>query len=397
MRSKVPLLLIFALLIGGIFFWKTSTSEEPIPLYRVVRPEIGNITRGVIAIGRVEPRTRIEVKSKANGLVRKLYVDVNDRVAADQVIAELDKEILEARVDEAAAKLTQARADLERQRALLLQYELEKKDPEFAFAQRQWERVRKLHADGVASEDELDMATERQEKAQYRLRVIEARIHVEKATIAAAEGRVQEVRALARLAGQELKEADIRSPIDGVVLYRFLEEGDAVSSIRVAGGNSTVIMTIGDLSELYVDAEVDEADVGKIIAQQKIRPNLPARVTVDSFKDRTFDGVVSRITPLGLEDMNGIVTFEVRIILKNPAKLLLANMTANSLIVLEEKERVLLISQGAVVNDRGTRYALVYDPETGTSERRKIQIGISDGSQVEVASGLLPGQQIVIP
>ncbi len=397
MKSKVPLLVIFALLIGGIFFWTASTSEEPIPLYRVVRPEIGNITRGVIAIGRVEPRTRIEVKSKANGLIRKLYVDVNDRVAADQMLAELDKEILDARVDEAEAKVTQARANLEHQRALLLQYELEKKDPEFAFAQRQWERVRKLNADGVASEDELDMAQERQEKAQYRLRVIEARIHVEKASIAAAEGRVQEVRALASLARQELKEADIRSPIDGVVLYRFLEEGDAVSSIRVAGGNSTVIMTIGDLSELYVDAEVDEADVGKIIAQQKIRPNLPARVTVDSFKDRTFDGVVSRITPLGLEDMNGIVTFEVRIILKNPTKLLLANMTANSLIVLEEKEGVLLISQGAVVNDRGTRYALVYDPETGKSERRKIQIGISDGSQVEVASGLLPGQQIVIP
>ncbi len=218
-----------------------------------------------------------------------------------------------------------------------------------------------------------------------------------KASVLTAEGRLSEVEALASLARQELEEADIRSPIDGVVLYRFLEEGDAVSSIRVAGGNSTVIMTIGDLSELYVDGEVDEADVGRIITHQRIRPDLVARITVDSYKERRFVGRVTRITPLGLEDMNGIVTFEVRIGLENPEKLLLANMTANSLIVLEEKKDVLLISQGALLNESGARYALVYDPATGRSERRKIQTGISDGSQVEVASGLDVEQQIVIP
>ena len=390
-------LLIAAAGVGAAFVWKTSTEVEPIPPHRLIRPEIGTIVDGVIAIGRVEPRTRIEVKSKANGLVRKLYVDVNDHVTPGQVIAELDKEILEARVDEAEAKLRQARADLARRRALFVQLELEKKDPEFAFAERLWNRVSRLHADGVASEDELDLARERHEKARYRLEVIDVQIKVGNASIAAAEGHVSEVEALANLARQELEEADIRSPIDGVVLYRFLEEGDAVSSIRVAGGNSTVIMTIGDLSELYVDGEVDEADVGRIIAHQKIRPDLPARITVDSYKDRKFLGRVTRITPLGLEDMNGIVTFEVRISLENPEKLLLANMTANSLIVLEEKKDVLLISQGALVNESGTRYALVYDPETGTSQRQRIQVGISDGSQVEVANGLDVEQQIVIP
>jgi HlyD family secretion protein len=386
-----------AAVVAGFFIWKTSAELEPIPSHRLVRPEIGDIVDGVLAIGRVEPRTRIEVKSKANGLIRKLYVDVNDRVTPGQVIAELDKEILEARVDEAEAKVRQARAELARHRALLVQLELEKKDPEFAFAERHWKRTSQLHADGVASEDELDLARERHEKAQYRLEVVDAQIEVAKASIVAAEGRLAEVEALASLARQELEEADIRSPIDGVVLYRFLEEGDAVSSIRVAGGNSTVIMTIGDLSELYVDGEVDEADVGRIISHQRIRPDLVARITVDSYKDRKFVGHVTRITPLGLEDMNGIVTFEVRISLENPEKLLLANMTANSLIVLEEKKDVLLISQGALVSESGTRYAIVYDPATGRSERRTIQVGISDGSQVEVSSGLDVEQQIVIP
>ncbi len=156
-------LLIVAAVVGGVVIWKTSTEREPIAPDRLVRPEMGDIVDGIIAIGRVEPRTRIEVKSKANGLIRKLYVDVNDRVTPGQVIAELDKEILEARVDEAEAKVRQARAELARHRALFVQLELEKKDPEFAFAERHWKRTSQLHAEGVASEDELDLAQERQE------------------------------------------------------------------------------------------------------------------------------------------------------------------------------------------------------------------------------------------
>jgi HlyD family secretion protein len=180
-------------------------------------------------------------------------------------------------------------------------------------------------------------------------------------------------------------------------LHRYLEEGDSVSSIRVAGGNATTIMTLGDLSELYVDGEVDEVDVGKIISEQRIRADLVARVTVESFKERAFLGKVIRIAPLGLEDSNGIVTFEVRIVLENPEKLLLANMTANSQIVLEEKKDVLLLSQGALLTEKSARFALVYDPKTGTTTRREIGTGISDGSQVEITSGLEVGQKVLIP
>ncbi len=116
---KALFLLIFVTATGGFVLWKGSNNEAPIPRHRLIRPKIGNITRGVIAIGRVEPRTRIEVKSKANGLIRKLFVDVNHHVTAGQIIAELDKEILEARVAEAEARVTQAQAALERQWALL--------------------------------------------------------------------------------------------------------------------------------------------------------------------------------------------------------------------------------------------------------------------------------------
>ncbi len=364
---------------------------------RIVPVRVGDITRGVIAVGRVEPRTRVEVKSKANGIIRKLHVDVNDPVEAGQVIIELDKEILSARLAEAEGKLRQAQARVELARADIARLEIERNDPEFEYARKNYTRVVDLFQEGIASEEERDVALERFDKAQYKARVIDAQLGSARATLAAAEGNVQEMEALADLARQELKEATIVSPIDGLVLYRYLEEGDSVSSIRSAGGNATVIMTLGDLSELYVEGEVDEVDVGRIISEQRIREDLRARITIESYKERVFLGRVARITPLGLEDANGIVTFEVRIHFENPERLLLANMTANSLIVLEEKSNVLLVSQGALITRRGTRWAEVYDPATGATRLREVQVGISDGRHVEILEGLEADQKIVIP
>ena len=364
---------------------------------RIVHTQTGDIVRGVLAVGRVEPRTRVEVKSKANGILRKLLVDVNEQVIKGQVIAELDREILQARVSQAEGRLMQAQADLELAQAENARLQIDKEDPELEFARRNWDRVQRLHAGGIASEDELDLASQRFEMGEHRLRLLEARTRIARAGIARAEGQVKEIEAQAELARQELQEATILSPISGVVLYRYLEEGDSISSIRSAGGNATTIMTLGDLSELYVDGEVDEVDVGELLHKQRVRPALLARITVESVDDRIFQGEVVRITPLGLEDSNGIVTFEVRITVNNPDKLLLANMTANSMIVLEEKKDVVLVSQGALISEDGKRYALIYEPATGRSRRQEVGTGISDGSQIEITSGLQPDQLIVIP
>ncbi len=394
-------LLIIVLLcaVVGVYAWQWNVKPPPPPTERLVEPKKGNIVRGVIAVGRVEPRTRLELKSKANGIIRKLHVDVADPIKAGQVLVELDREILQARVDESEGKLAQARGAIDLAKADIHRIDVEKSDPDIAYATRNWERTQKLFTDGLVSEDERDQARDRFDKAQYKLRVLESQLAGANASLQTAEGKLKEIQAGAELSRQELQEATIVSPIDGIVLHRYLEEGDSVSSIRVAGGNATTIMTLGDLSELYVDGDVDEVDVGKIIAEQKIRPNLQARITVESFKGRTFLGRVARIAPLGLQDSNGITTYEVRIILDNPEKLLLANMTANSQIVLEEKKDVLLLSQGALITEGKARYATIYDPETGASRKQEVSAGISDGSQVEIAGDLVlkPGEKILIP
>ena len=395
-------LIVVVLILSGLGAYGFYVSRKPpeVAPERIIDPRKGTIVQGVIAVGRVEPRTRIDVKCKANGIIRKLLVDVADPVKEGQVIAELDQEILAARVAEAEGKLQSARGAIELAKSERKRLEVEKSDPELSYARRNWERLQKLNADGLASEDEKDQAHDRFDKSQYKLRLLDAQIEAANALTQSAEGRLREVQAQAELAKQELLEATVLSPITGVVLHRYLEEGDSVSSIRVAGGNATVIMSIGDLSELYVDGQVDEVDVGKIISQQRIRPDLEARVTVESFKGQkqgTFLGRVARIAPLGLEDSNGIVTFEVRIILDNPEKLLLANMTANSQIVLNEKKDVLLLTQGALISKGAERFVDVFDPHSGRTSRKKVEVGISDGSQVEITGGLDATEKVLLP
>lgn len=393
----ILLVIALALVSGGAVWWKSQNRVPPVPVERLTELKRGKIVRGVIAVGRVKPRTRVDLKSKANGIVTRLHVDVSEPVRTGQVLVELDQEILRAGLAEAEGRLQGAEGALGVAKANVRKLEVEKEDPELTFATRNWERAQRLHADGIFSDDERDQAKDRFEKSEYKIRLLEAELEGARAALTVAEGRLKEIQAQTELARQELAEATIVSPIDGVVLHRYLEEGDSVSSIRVAGGNATTIMTLGDLSELYVDGEVDEVDVGKIISEQRIRPDLVARVTVESFRNRVFEGRVARIAPLGLEDSNGIITFEIRIILQNPETILLANMTANSQIVLEEKEDVLLLSQGALVTEKGERFAMIYDQRTGRTTRTQIETGISDGSQVEIRSGLELGQKVVIP
>jgi multidrug efflux pump subunit AcrA (membrane-fusion protein) len=99
--------------------------------------------------------------------------------------------------------------------------------------------------------------------------------------------------------------------------------GDAVSSILVLGSQATLVMTLGDVSEVYVLGEVDEADIGKVFLDQ------PARITVESFPDKKFEGKVTKISPMGVEEEN-VTTFEVRVSIDNPTGELKANMSSNA-------------------------------------------------------------------
>ena len=179
--------------------------------------------------------------------------------------------------------------------------------------------------------------------------------------------------------------------MDGLVLSRNVEVGDAVSSILVLGSQATLVMTLGDVGDVYVLGKVDEADIGKVYLGQ------PARIVVESFKDKKFGGRVTKISPLGVEKDN-VTTFEVRVSIRNPGGALRANMSANAEIILEEKHDVLIIPENAVLYDKDRHASLELPDPKAEKGRRKIavKLGISNGVKTELIEGLQEGQKVVL-
>jgi HlyD family secretion protein len=170
-----------------------------------------------------------------------------------------------------------------------------------------------------------------------------------------------------------------------------VEMGDAVSSILVLGSSATQVMTLGDTSEVYVQGKVDESDIGKVYMAQ------PARIKVESFKDKTFNGKVTKISPMGVEKDN-VTTFEVRVSINNPGGELKAEMTANAEIILQEKKNVLQIPEGALIYDKDKKASVeVPDPKGKDGKRRvAVEIGISNGAKTQIMAGLKEGDQVVL-
>jgi HlyD family secretion protein len=339
--------------------------------------EKGDLARSVVATGKIQPLTKVDIKSKASGIVKRLFVDYGDRVKEGQVLAELDREQLEASVREGRANLLAAQASYERNR-------IEAEGPDLPFLKSSLERSRKLYADGLIAPSLLEDA----DKA-YQMGLNKQTAAKSQAAVARAE--VEKARASLERAETDLKYATITSPMDGLVLSRDVEVGDAVSSILVLGSQATRVMSLGDVSEVYVLGKVDEADIGKVYMGQR------ARIVVESFKDKSFVGKVTKISPLGVEKDN-VTTFEVRVSIQNPGGELKTNMTANAEVILEEKKGVLMVPESAVVYDKDRKPSLeVPDPKAPDGKRKvAVKLGISNGVKTELAAGLKEGDKVVL-
>jgi HlyD family secretion protein len=157
------------------------------------------------------------------------------------------------------------------------------------------------------------------------------------------------------------------------------------------GSQATLVMTLGDTSEVYVRGKVDEADIGKVYLGQA------AHIVIESFKDKNFQGHVTKISPLGVEKDN-VTTFEVRVSIQNSTGELRANMSANAEIILDEKKNVVLVPEGAVIFDKDKNTSIeIPDPKSDNGRRKlAVKLGISNGVKAEVVSGIKEGQQVVL-
>jgi HlyD family secretion protein len=377
--------------VGGFSFKALSHTSVKIDPEKLAKVEKGDLARAVVATGKVEPTTQVEIKSKASGIIQSLPVNFGDIVHKGQVICELDKNDLLPKVRQAKASLEFAQAGLNSAKADYDRYVVEAEGPDLPFLLRDRDRAREMFKGGLISQTTRDDAEKAYALAVNKQHSAQANLASAKAAIAKAEAQLEQERAAVESAQEDLQNATIVSPIDGVVLSRDSEVGSAVGSILTQGASATLIMTLGDLREVYVKGKVDESDVGKIYLGE------PARITVESYKDQKFWGTVTKISPLGTEKDN-VTTFEVRVSISNASGKLRALMTANAEIILEEHKGILTIPEGAILyaKDKSTQVEIP-DPASDKG-RRKIDIvtGISNGSRTEVLKGLREGQQVIL-
>jgi HlyD family secretion protein len=376
---------------GGYGVFAALRPNHEIDPSKLSTVDRGDLAKVVVATGKIQPLSKVEVKSKASGIVKKLYVDYGDKVKQGQILAELDKIQLEASVRASQANYQAAQAARDSAVASLERSKVDAEGPDVPFLKLNMGRAEQMFNDGVMAKSLVEDAEKNYQMALNKQVSAQRNLIVAKAEIAKAEAQVAQAKAALENADEDLKNSTIVSPIDGLVLSKDVNVGDAVSSILVLGSQATLLLTLGDISEVYVQGKVDEADIGKVYFDQ------PARIVVEAFKDKKFTGKVTKISPLGKEKDN-VTTFEVRVSISNPTGELKANMSANAEVVLEEKKNVLMVQEASLIYDKD-RNASVETPDPKAPNGRKkvdVKLGISNGVKTEIVSGLAEKQQVVL-
>ncbi|UTW60306.1 efflux RND transporter periplasmic adaptor subunit [Kordiimonas sp. SCSIO 12603] len=298
----------------------TGTTYETSPTNR------GDITRSIASTGRVEALVTVEVGSQLSGNIEELHADFNDEVKKGQLVAKIDPQTFQQRVHQSQADLEAARANLAVQEATVL-----RANATLVQAQRDYDRQLPLQKDGAISEAALDATRAALESAKAGVQIAEAQVISAKASIKQREASLANAQI-------DLERTDIRSPIDGVIIERNVDQGQTVA----ASFSAPVLFKIAqDLKQIQIEASVDESDIGRV------REGNEVTFQVDAHEGTEFTGTVAqvRLSPL---ELNNVVTYTVIINARNDRQLLLPGMTANMEIKTGQRSDVLRIPNTAL-------------------------------------------------
>ncbi len=338
-------ILMLAALAAGLLFFRGNDEAGRLQIESAA-VERRDLSRIVTSSGRIAPLVMVEVGSQLSGQVASIEADFNDRVAAGALLARLDPQSFQTRVREAEAALEVAAAQVTVSEATILRAKAELNAAERGFA-----RAQALRERGTFSAVQFDEAETALEVARAALAVAEANLRNAKATL-------QQRDATGESARVDLERTFIRSPIDGIVVDRQIDAGQTVA----ASLNAPILFLIAqDLARIQIEAQVDEADIGRIEVGQ------PVTFDVDAWPDQSFRGTVTQVRLAATAEQN-VVTYTVVIEADNPRQRLLPGMTANVSIVTGTVAGVLTVPAAALrFSPRGTAEALVVDGGAGGS------------------------------
>lgn len=320
--KKIIIIVILTTAAAGAYYYYQQTHQpKPEDLYRLDEVTQGDIEQSVSANGTLNPVSLISVGTQISGIVRKLYVDFNDRVEKDQVLLELDSAL-------STAAITQSKSSVRNNQATV----------ELATANEK--RIRELYAQEFVSKQELDTAVQ---------------------VLKSARAQLDSARGLLARDQTNLNFTIIRSPVSGIVVNRVVEVGQTVAA---SFQTPTLIQIAQDLTKMQIDTSFAEADIGKIKEGQRVKFN------VDAFPNRNFEGVVKQLR-LNSTNTSNVVTYNVVVSVDNSDLTLLPGMTAYVNIAVANAEQSLLVPNAAL------RYKPKTDEKAGTSSDTRQAAGKS--------------------
>lgn len=371
-------LLVAAAAITGVLAYRRAHATASI--FRTVPVVRADITERVTATGTLQPIVTSPVGAQVSGIVWKLHADYNSKVTAGQLLVELDPALFRNAVAQATSQLAQAKASLASAKATSLGAEVVH------------DRTLALAKESLVSGADVDAS--------------EAVFGQAAGQEVSSTAQIEQARAQLARANLDLQHSIIRSPVDGTVISRNVDVGQAVASTLTA---PTLFTIAQDLKHMQVHAAVDEADIGDVLAGQS------ATFTVDAFRDETFSAVVHEVRNAPQTAQN-VVTYDVVLDVDNPEEKLRPGMTANVLILIVHKTQVVAVpnealrfrpaggsavakaapAAGATAAATAARSAAaVYVVQGGVAVRVPITAGVTDGSMTEV-SGIEPGSEVIV-
>lgn len=350
MKRVIPLLLV-VLVIGGVFvgtlwFLYQKSQAKPV-VFETTSPEITDIIKKTVATGALVPREEVEIKPRVSGILHKIHVEPGQKIARGDLIAEVtiipnmaDLNRAESQVRSARIAFDNARRELDRHKSLFQQQVISEAE------------LAKFKVDHELKKQELDAA------------ISNVQIVKEGAT---------------RKTGKQAN-TQVRSTVEGMVLDVPVREGASVIESN-SFNPGTTIAAIADMGDMIFQGQVDESEVGKL------HEGLALAIKVGALEDQALEGTLEYIAPKGVES-EGVIQFEVKAAIKPKEGVFIrAGYSANADIVLDRKDQVLAINEALLQFEEGKAYVEV---ETGpqTFERRDVEVGLSDGINIEIKSGI---------
>jgi len=360
------------LIVAGLLLYAGWHRQPERSRYVTAEVTKGGVVRAITTTGAVDPVITVLVGAYVSGTIQSCYCDYNTQVKAGQLCAKIDPRPYQVIVDQATANLATTQAQLHKDQAGLV------------YAKINYERDSGLHKHGVVSQDTVDSDKSALDQAEAQVKLDEATIAQRAAELHAAQ--------------VNLDFTNIISPVDGTVVARNITIGQTVAA---SFQTPTLFLIAQDLTQMQVDTNVSESDVGAANVGQK------ASFTVEAFPNRTFQGQVAQVRKAPITVQN-VVTYDVVVSVNNADLVLLPGMTANTRIITDERANVVRVPLPALrfspqglghsgARNDGKAGTSVWTLREGKLQKIPVTIGLNDGSFAEVVDGnLKPGDRVVV-